>query len=127
MPNRNSKIGPPRMALGSWGLPAKPMAMAPPSMALRRSRICWAAAMPSQGVRACSIPGSFFRKRPPEAMMSPSLMTSPALVSRTRPPSRRPVASAAKWLTRMRRKNFLSVMRRSSPLRSPQGTQISPG
>ena len=120
-------MGPPRMALGSWGLPAKPRAMAPPSMARNRSRICCAAAMPSQGVRACSIPGSFFRKRPPLAMMSPSLATSPAVVSRMRPPSRSPVASPATWVTPMRRKKLSRGRRRSSPLRSPEGTQISPG
>jgi multidrug efflux pump subunit AcrA (membrane-fusion protein) len=36
---RNSNIGPPRTAVGSLGLPAKPTAMVPPCMARRRSRM----------------------------------------------------------------------------------------
>ncbi len=94
MPNRNSNIGPPRTALGSLGLPPKPMAMVPPFISRNRSRIFSAAAMPSQGVMACSMPGSFLMKRPPLAITSASLATSPAVVSTSRPPSRRPVTSA---------------------------------
>ncbi len=127
MPNRNSNIGPPRMAWGSFGLPAKPMAIVPPSISRRRSRMRSAAAMPSQGVMACSMPGSFLMKRPPEATMSPSLGTGSWLVWSRRPPSLSPVASAATWVTPMRRKYFPSGIRRSAPLRNPEGIQIRPG
>ena len=80
MPNRNSNIGPPRTALGSLGLAPNPTAMVPLSMARSRSRIRSAASMPSQGVIACSMPGSFLMKRPPLAITSASLGTSPAVV-----------------------------------------------
>jgi hypothetical protein len=75
-------------------LPAKPTAMVPPVIARSRSRICSAAAMPSQGVMACSMPGSFLMKRPPVAITSASFATSPAVVCTLRPSGERPVTSA---------------------------------
>ena len=67
--------------------------------ALQRGRAARAiarrAAMPSQGRIACSMPGSFLMKRPPQAMISPSFRIGPAVVSTVRPPSSSPVASAA--------------------------------
>ena len=112
---------------GSFGLPEKPMATVPPSSACSRSRIASAAGMPSHGVMACSMPGSFLMKRPPLAMMSPSLVMSPSVVASVRPSALSPVASAARCVTPMRRKKALRSMRRSSPVRSPDGTQMSPG
>jgi hypothetical protein len=55
-PNKNSNIGPPRIALGSFGLPEKPMAILPASISLSLSRIFSTLLNPSQGVMAFSIP-----------------------------------------------------------------------
>ena len=92
IPNKNSNMGPPRMAEGSLGLPEKPMAMVPLCKSLKRSRIFSLAGMPSQGVMTCSIPGSFFIKRPPDAIIKPSFLISPESVTTIRPASFRPVA-----------------------------------
>ena len=52
------------------------------------------AVLPPQGVIECSIPGNLRKNRPPEAMIRPSLLISPALVSSVRPASLKPVTSA---------------------------------
>ena len=83
--------------------------------------------MPSQGVMACSMPGSFLMKRPPVAMSSASLGSAPALVSTVRPPSCRPVTSAATWRTPMRWKNGSSGTMSCSRVRRPLGIQMMPG
>jgi hypothetical protein len=126
-PNRNSKIGPPRIAVGSFGLPAKPSAMVPDSSSATRVRRRSTGAMPSQGRMASSMPGSFLMKRPPQAMMRPSLATGPVLVSTLRPPSASPLASAAtNWMSFSRR-NLSSGTTRSCALRLPEGSQIRLG
>ncbi len=51
-------MGPPRTADGSLGLAPKPMATVPSVIAARRSRMPSAEAMPSQGMKALSMPGS---------------------------------------------------------------------
>ena len=127
MPNRNSNIGPPRTALGSLGLAPKPTAMVPPLISRSRSRMRSAAAMPSQGVMACSMPGSLRMKRPPLAITSVSLATSPALVCTTRPSADRPVTLAARWRTFMRAKKLSSGTTRSARVRRPLGIQMIPG
>ena len=127
MPNRNSNIGPPRTALGSWGLAPKPMAMVPPSMARKRSRTRSAASMPSQGTTACSMPGSLRMKRAPLAMTSAWLATSPAVVCTTRPSADRPVTLAARCCTFMRWKKLPSGTTRSARVRRPLGIQMVPG
>ena len=97
MPKRNSNMGPPRIAEGSFGLPAKPMAMVPLCIRFSRSLIRTAAGMPSQGVMTCSMPGSFRMKRPPVAMIRPSFsISAPASVTSRRPPSAR-VAALPRW------------------------------
>ena len=128
MPNRNSNIGPPRTAVGSFGLPAKPTASVPPFISRRRSRMRSAAAMPSQGVMACSMPGSFLMKRPPVAMTSASLTTSPLRGrARREPSSLRPVTSAAMEAHTLRRRKLSSGITRSSRVLRPLGIQMMPG
>jgi hypothetical protein len=91
-----------------------------------RSRRRSTAAMPSQGRMACSMPGSFLMKRPPQAMTRPSLCTGPAVVSTVRPPCSSPVASPA--TKRCAAPEEISRgMRRSSGLRLPEGSQIRLG
>ena len=53
-----------------------------------------AAGMPSHRVIACSMPGSFLMKRPPEAISRASLRYSPESVWTRRPPSLTPVTLA---------------------------------
>ncbi|MPN26109.1 hypothetical protein SDC9_173533 [bioreactor metagenome] len=127
MPNRNSNIGPPRTALGSFGFPAKPTAIVPPVISRSRSRMRSAAEMPSQGVMACSMPGSFLMKRPPVARTRPSLTTSPVLVCTVRPSSARPVTSAETKRTRWRCRKPSNGTIRSSRRRKPLGIQMMPG
>ena len=127
MPNRNSNIGPPRTALCSFGLAPKPTAIVPCCMVRRRSRICSAAAMPSHGVMACSMPGSLRMKRPPEATIRPSVCTMPLLVCTVRASSDRPVTCAATCSTCMRRKKFSSGTISCSRVRRPAGIQMVPG
>ncbi len=83
--------------------------------------------MPSQGVMACSMPGSFLMKRPPVAITSASFPTAPPVVCTVRPPSSRPVTSAATWRTRMRSKNGASGTISCSRVRRPLGIQMMPG
>jgi hypothetical protein len=86
-----------------------------------------AAVMPSQGVIACSMPGSFLMKRPPVAMTSASLVTSPRPVCTARPPSAKPVTSAGWNSTSMRRRKLSSGTTRSARVRRPLGIQMIPG
>ena len=72
-PYTNSNTGPPRIAAGSFGLPPNPRAIVPPSILARRSRSSSPALIPSQGIITFSfIPGSFWMKRPPLAIIKRS-------------------------------------------------------
>ncbi|SFV87869.1 hypothetical protein MNB_SUP05-SYMBIONT-5-672 [hydrothermal vent metagenome] len=127
-PNKNSNIGPPRIALGSFGLPAKPMAILPPSIALTLSRIFSAALKPSQGVMAFSIPGNFLINRPPEAIINASLSTRAPLSSTTvLPSSSKLVTLLATWRTFIRLKKLSNGTTISFLSAAPDGTQIKLG
>ena len=123
-----SNIGPPRIAPGSFGFVAMPMAMVPPSSAASRAATASAAAMPSQGMIACSMPGSFFRNRPPEAMTMWSAVTvSPVSVVIVRVRASSPVTEAFRNRTRWRAKNRASGSFSASARRRPAGIQIEEG
>ena len=95
-----SNIGPPRIAPGSFGLVAMPIAMVPPSSSASRAVIASAETMPSQGMMAFSIPGSLRRKRPPAAIRICSApMTSPVSVVISRRAAFSPVTLARRWRT----------------------------
>ncbi len=85
MPNRNSNIGPPRTAVGSFGLPAKPDGDGAAGHLAQAVADALGSGDAFAGGDGVLDAWQLLEEAPPVAMTSASLATSPAVVWTVRP------------------------------------------